>query len=146
MLSKCIDLISILCNSHAEHIQNAINKSNIMDILLTLILVISYLIKLNNYEIKHYVFALIGDLTKSNITVLMSNIDQIMTILINHLECPPSINKYDSNEMAKLYVCNNTCWTIGLLANTYNELLSNYTEPIMIKLLKILCVPRVISH
>lgn len=69
-----------------------------------------------------------------------------MLTLINHLECPPSVNKYDSIEMAKLHVCNNTCWTVGLLANSYPEYMSKYVESIMVKLLKILCVTRVLFH
>jgi len=89
--------------------------------------------------------ALLGDLTKTNNTILSSNFDEIMLILINHLECPPNINKYDKLEMAKLHVCNNTCWTIGLLAIAYKDLQSNYIEAIMMKLLKIFCVARVIN-
>ena len=86
---------------------------------------------------------MIGDLSKSHPSVLIGHFDQIMMILINHLECPQNLNKFDSNEMAKLHVCNNTCWTIGLLANSYPEQIGKYIESIMVKLLKILCVTRV---
>jgi hypothetical protein len=37
MISKSIDFISILCISHAEQIKNSVNKSKIVDILITLI-------------------------------------------------------------------------------------------------------------
>lgn len=66
-----------------------------------------------------------------------------MIIFINHLECPSNLNKNETREMAKMHVCNNTCWTIGMIANSQKEEITKYVETIMLKLLKILCVTRV---
>ena len=86
---------------------------------------------------------MIGDLTKSHPSVLKTHLDNLMIILTHQLECPANINKYDSVEITKLHVCNNTCWTIGLFAMVFKENIAKFIEAIMMKLLKILCVTRV---
>jgi transportin-1 len=36
-------------------------------------------------------------------------------------------------------VCNNSCWTIGILSKTFKETLSNKTENIILRILDFLC-------
>jgi len=43
MISKCIDMISILCNTHSDQIQTVVNQSDILNFMLTLIAVILFL-------------------------------------------------------------------------------------------------------
>ncbi len=143
LISKCIDFISVICITHGEGINNSINKSKIVDLLLTLVSVYCKLKQVNDYELKHYVFALIGDLTKSHPSVLKNYLEDLIIILTHHLECPANLNKYDSVEISKLHVCNNTCWTIGLFAIAFQEQIGKYIDAIMMKLMKILCVTRV---
>jgi hypothetical protein len=92
--------------------------------------------------IRHYVIALFGDLAKTKIKKLEDNFDNIITLLIQHLNIP---NKSANDPYAedKIHICNNSCWTLGLLSITYPEKMGIFIDQIMIKLLKIFCVPRV---
>ncbi len=61
--------------------------------------------------IRHYVIALFGDLAKTKIKKLEDNFDNIITLLIQHLNIP---NKSANDPYAedKIHICNNSCWTL----------------------------------
>ena len=61
----------------------------------------------------------------------------ITSILINSLDLN-ECNKIDAIEIDKLSVCNNSCWTIGLLSMSYSRYMIEFFPAIMKKLITIL--------
>lgn len=95
--------------------------------------------------LRHYVIALFGDLAKTKNKKLEENFDNIVTLLIQDLNIPnKSIN--DPYAEDKIHICNNSCWTLGLLSISYPEKIEVFIDQIMIRLLKIFCVPRVFYY
>ena len=92
--------------------------------------------------LKQYVFALFGDLAKTNNKKIEDNFDNIIVLLIQNLENPTK-NRNNPNTEEKIHACNNSCWTIGLLSIAYSNRIQRYIDQIMERVLKILCVPRV---
>ena len=92
--------------------------------------------------IRHYVIALFGDLAKTNNQKLEENFDNIVTLLIQNLNIPSKATN-DPFIEDKIHICNNSCWTIGLLSIAYPKKIQVHIQLIMNKLLTILCVPRV---
>jgi len=119
-----------------KKIKIPVSNSKICDVIL-------YLINLNETEINYYAFTLIGDIAKVNKSCINMVFDQLMSFLIQNLECPININKNNNDDIYKLNICINCCWTIGILSIIYGNFSINYIEQIMGKLLKILCVPRI---
>jgi len=112
-------------------------------------------LEINENYINHFGIALIGDIGRVDNLIFQENIKYIINTLIKYLELPEYMKaKYgscsDSSnkeliEMEKLSVCNNSCWTIGILAISYPNSVKEFIQPIMKKLTKIISLPRVIK-
>ena len=143
LLAKCIDLISILCETLPAYSSDILNKSSIMNyifVLLEVIIIINF--KTNDLFLKQYVLVLIGDLCKTKNKKIEENFDNLVMLLIENLENSPS-NRNDPNDVDKIHICSNSCWAIGLLSAAHSQKLAIYIDQIMDRLLKMLCVPRV---
>jgi len=112
-------------------------------------LIVVYIYKyldLNENYLNHYGIALLGDIARYDKIILKDNINYITDNLIRNLELPDMTNKSskDNNdiEMEKLSICNNTCWTIGILAISYPDCIKDSVHIIMKKLIKIISLPR----
>jgi len=75
---------------------------------------------------------------KQNLKSVEENLENIIKILIEGLENPHSKN----SDRYKLHCCNNSCWSIGIIAVFYSNKMRSFIDKIMEKLLMILCVPR----
>lgn len=143
LITKCFDLISNIYISVPGYMVNYIKKNQIVEI------VFKFMEIHENY-LNHYGIALIGDIGRVDNQIFQENIKFIINTLIKNLVIPESM-KNNSNkngprepiEMETLSVCNNSCWTIGILAISYPNYLKEFIHPIMQKLTKIICLPRV---
>ena len=136
LLAKSIDMVSILCQQFPSKVRQHHNKNKIIDCVFKFI-------QTNNNFLKHYLIALIGDISKADNSLLKNQFHSVMTIIINNMEIPDN-NKLESLEMERMSVCNNSCWTAGILALSYPFEMDDYVADIMKKILKILSLPKVI--
>jgi hypothetical protein len=133
VISKCVDLISTLCHFLPDVINSDRKKVHIAE-------VAYHILELDNTYLRHYIIVLFGDLTKVDSNLLLPKFDNVIEILINNLDLS---NKFDSMELEKISVCNNSCWTIGLISLSLQEHIRNYIPTIMKNLIKILSFPKV---
>jgi transportin-1 len=131
-LSKSLDLISLLCNFYPTLVKETQNKHKILENFFKLI-------ETDNSYLKHYLIAMIGDIAKADNTILKNKFDEILSVVFQNLDFPVSNNV----EMEHLSVCNNACWTIGIMALNYPDQIRVNVTPILKKLLKIMSLPRV---
>lgn len=87
---------------------------------------------------------LLGDVAKVEASLLHIDFNRVMELLIKNLELPEN-GKFDNNDMERLSVCNNSCWTLGIVAVYCGSNIEKYLDTIIRKLLKILCVPKVLN-
>ena len=149
LITKCFDLISHVYNAVPAYMVNYPKKNKIVEF------VFKYL-EINENYLNHFGIALIGDIARVDNLIFQENIKYIINTLIKYLELPEHSNKtknvcvgYNGNakepiEMEKLSVCNNSCWTLGILAISYPNSTKEFIHPIMKKLTKIISLPRVI--
>ena len=83
---------------------------------------------------------MIGDITKLELKAIEEKCEKIIEILIPFIELKP---KKHENPSEKLSVCNNSIWTIGLLAIFYPQKISPYIDTIMLKFKDILALSKV---
>jgi hypothetical protein len=134
IVSKSMDLLSILCQTNGAIISMSQNKE----------LIVNYtfkIIDMGDYYIRHYAIALIGDICNMEPELIKPRVQLTMDMLLVNLELP--ISKLDTLEVEKLSVCNNSSWTIGLLANNLPQDVKSYIEPVMKSLIKILSYTKV---
>lgn len=130
LINKCLDLISAIYSAAPKKMLEFKNKNLIVENILKLL-------EIPDNYIKHFVIAVIGDIGKIDENIFINQIQKITEILMSNLDLNES-NKLDSVEIDKLSVCNNSCWTIGLLATTYSQYMGEFMKQIMKKLIKIL--------
>lgn len=140
LLTKCFDLLSNIYSSHAGLMQNFEKKN----------LIVAYVYKfldLDENYLNHYGIALLGDIARNDKFILKQNLNFIMDVLIKNLEVPnlnmqnPQENQNEI-EIERLSICNNSSWTIGILAMSYPDCLKNNIHLILNKFLKIISLPR----
>lgn len=131
-LSKSLDLISLLCNFYPTLVKENQNKHKILENFFKLI-------ETDNRYLKHYLIAIIGDIAKADNMILKNKFDEILSVVFQSLDFPVSNNI----EMEQLSVCNNACWTIGIISLSYPDQIRVNVTPILKKLLKIMSLPRV---
>jgi len=135
ILMKSLDLLSTLCQVFPELMKYSEKKEKIVEIVYKI-----FTSETNNdLLLKQYVLALVGDLCKVDTQLLKNNIDFFINILIENLELPTSKSKI---QIDRVSVCNNSCWSIGLLALTYKENVRLYVKSIMAKITNILKAPK----
>jgi hypothetical protein len=130
--SKSIDLISLLCSFYPGQLKESQSKLKILEYFFKLI-------ETGDSYLKHYLIALMGDLAKADNQILKAKFDEVLGVVFQNLDFPESNNV----EMEQLSVCNNSCWTIGLLAMSYPDQVRVNVIPILKKLLKTMSLPRV---
>lgn len=135
LVSKSLDLISILCQSLPECIKNYSNKNKIVEYMFLLI-------NTGEFYLKHYIIALFGDLCKIDANLLKPKFKELIDLLVYYLEVP-ELTKFE--DMEKLSACNNSCWTLGLLSLYCPNEIRPYILQILKKLLKVISLPRVIN-
>ena len=133
LLSKALDTISALAQSFPNYLKNSFNKFNILDFLIEIL-------QAKDLYVIHYTIALIGDITKLELKAIEEKCEKIIEILIPFIELKP---KKHENPSEKLSVCNNSIWTIGLLAIFYPQKISPYIDTIMLKFKDILALSKV---
>jgi len=143
LITKCFDMISTIYNSVPQYMINYPRKNKIVE------LVFKYL-DINENYLNHFGIALLGDIGRVDSYIFQENIKYLINTLIKYLELPKYIKNNNDNgnikepiEMEKLSVCNNSCWTIGILAISYSNSIKEYIHTIMKKLTKIISLPRV---
>lgn len=130
IINKCLDLISVIYSIVPQKMLEFKYKNKIVENIFKLL-------DIDDNYIKHFVIAVIGEIAKIDQQIFFNYIRMITSILINNLDLN-EFNKLDSIEMDKLSVCNNSCWTLGLLAMTYPQFMIEFMQPIMKKLIIIL--------
>lgn len=135
LISKSVDMISILCQQFPNKVRQHQNKSKIVEYIFKLI-------ETNDIFLKHYLIALIGDLCKADNLILKSQFQSVMNIIIGNMEFPENA-KLESIEIERISVCNNSCWTAGIIALCYPSQIVIYVMDIMKKIMKILSLPKV---
>lgn len=130
LINKCLDLISVIYSSLPNLMLEFENKNIITENIFKLL-------EINDHYIKHFVIAVIGDIGKIDNKIFIPHIKTLFNLLIVNLELN-EFNKMDPVEIDKLSVCNNSCWTLGLLAMSYSQFITEFMKIIMNKLIKIL--------
>jgi hypothetical protein len=128
LITKSLNLISVTYNNFSSIMLEYTNKKIIKDTLIKVL-------EINQNYIRHFVIAVIGEITQADSSIFIFSIKNIMKILINCLEYDES---KDKNNFHKLCVCNNTCWTIGILAITYSKTMFEYVNESIKRIIKIL--------
>jgi len=142
IISKCLDLISVLCQVFPEEIKRHPLKFKIMTIIFQLIE--THNIQNVNEEtyLKQFILALIGDICKVDTGLLSNYIEFFLNLLIEHLYIKDKNKHRHSNIILNnISVCNNSCWSIGLIALNYNKM-DGFIERIMDRLMKLITRPK----
>jgi transportin-1 len=126
---KCFDLVSTLCQTNAESIKNHDNKNKIIE------LIYRILDTGDNY-LKHHIIILISEIANIDAELIKPRLDATMNYLIHNLELP--LNKFNTLEVEKISVCNNSTWTLGLIAISLQQDITRYIPSIMEGLVKLL--------
>lgn len=134
IVCKCLDFISVLCHTFSQNIRNSQHKFKIVE---TVFRLLEFDCDIST---KQYTLALIGDLCKVDTNLLYDNINPLIEILTNHLQILDIKNA--RSDINLISVCNNSCWTLGILAITFREKICNYVQRIMENLLKIIRAPK----
>jgi len=149
LITKCFDLISHVYNAVPAYMINYPSKNKIVEF------VFKYL-GINENYVNHFVIALIGDIAKVDNLIFQDNIKYIVNTLIESLDLPEYMrakngcggntngNAKEPIEIEKLSVCNNSCWTLGILAISYPNSVKEFIHPIVKRLTMIISLPRVI--
>jgi transportin-1 len=134
--SKCLEIISSLCQGLKEKVRESNHKYKIVDIIFQL---------LESYNqdsfLKQFLLPLIGDICLVDAKLLQNNIDYFIKILIRDMNLPES-SKNGKLEMDVVSLCNNACWTIGLISLSYPEKIKHYVSEIIEKIIKIISLPK----
>lgn len=130
IINKSLDLLSVIYSLAPQKMLEFKLKNKIVENIFKLL-------EIDDNYVKHFVIAIIGEIAKIDSQIFINYIRMIASILINNLDLN-DCNKLDSIEMDKLSVCNNSCWTIGLLALSYPKLIVEFFPAIMKKLIAIL--------
>ncbi len=137
ILCRCLDLISQLIQNLPYQFCNSPNVPTFMKIISDLFLYDKDL------GVKQYAIALIGDIckTESGKVLLDQHIDSIIHILIESLLLTPvkGSNKYEVNQIS---VCNNSCWTLGLISKIFPEKINFYIAPLITRIINIFALPK----
>ena len=128
LITKSLNLISVSYNNFSSVMLEYTNKKIIKDTLLKVL-------EINQNYIRHFVIAVIGEIAQADSSIFIFSIKNMIGIIIDSLEFD---EKKDKDNFHKLCVCNNTCWTIGLLAITYSKTMYEYVDEIIRKIIKIL--------
>jgi transportin-1 len=134
IVCKSLDLISVLCQVQTERIRRSPHKVKIVETVFRLLEFDS------DISTKQYVLALVGDLCKVDTNLLINNINPLIEVLTNHIRVLDSKN--GRTDINLISVCNNSCWTLGILAVTFMDKICIYIERIMEELLKIIRAPK----
>lgn len=145
MIIKCFDLISTLYYSVPSFMINYNKKNQLIELIFKFI-------DINENFLNHHGIALLGDIGRFDTLIFHENIKYIFNILIMYIELPTILKNNDNSEfnnepiqMEKFSMCNNSCWTLGILAISYPDTLFEYIHIIMSKLTKIISFPKVIK-
>jgi len=134
IICKSLDLISVLCNLFPEKIRISPSKFKIITEVFRLIE------HDKDINTKQYVLALIGDICRVDPNLLEGDIDPLIEILTNHIQIIDFKNC--RGDMKLISVCNNSCWTLGILAVTFKDKIEKYVDIIIGSLLNILKSPK----
>jgi transportin-1 len=132
IISKCLDLISTLCQSLPDIIKAHPKKYKIVELAFKIL-------DTENRYIKHYVIALFGDLIEVDPSIISPYYDRLISILLSNIDLSTNM------DMERLSVCNNSCWTIGILAIKLSKETFKYVSHIMNFMINILAFPKVIN-
>ena len=137
VICRCLDLISQLIQNVSYQFCKSPNVPTLMKIISDLFLYDKDL------GIKQYAIALIGDISKteSGKVLLEEHIDSIIHILIESLMLKPikDTKKYQVNQIS---VCNNSCWTLGLICKIFPEKINVYITSLMSRIINIFALPK----
>ena len=133
LLTKALDTISIIAQNFPDYLKNALSKLNIIDFLFEIL-------QTKDLFIMHYTIALFGDLTKLELKTIENKCEQLFEALIPCIDLKPKKNQ---NQSENISVCNNSIWTIGLLALYFPQKTQPYIDTIMYKFKDILKLPKV---
>lgn len=137
VICRCLDLISQLIQNLSYQFCKSPNVPTLMKIISDLFLYDKDL------GIKQYAIALIGDISKaeSGKVLLEEHIDSIIHILIESLLLKPikDTKKYQVNQIS---VCNNSCWTLGLICKIFPEKINVYITSLMSRIINIFALPK----
>ncbi len=134
IVCKSLDMISVLCQVQTERMRKSPQIIKIVEIVFKLLEFDS------DISTKQYVLALVGDLCKVDSNLLYTNINPLIEVLTNHIRILDSNN--GRSDINLISVCNNSCWTLGILAVTFMDSFCGYVERIIGELLKIIRAPK----
>jgi transportin-1 len=129
LILKTLNLISTSYNNFSFVMIEYSNKDIIKDTLIKVL-------EINDNYIRHFVIALIGEIIQVDTSIFIFSIKNIIGLLINTIDFDYDIN--DKDNFYKISVCNNICWTLGIIAITYSKTMNDYVNEIIKKLIKIL--------
>lgn len=138
IINKSLDLLSVIYSLAPQNMLEFKLKNKIIENIFKLL-------EIDDNYVKHFVIAIIGDIAKIDSQIFINYIRMIALILINNLDLN-DCNKLDSIEIDKLSVCNNSCWTIGLIAMSYSLPMIEFFPAIMKKLIQILTHSKVFFY
>lgn len=136
LLTKALDTISIIAQSFPGYLKNALSYLNIIDFLFEIM-------QTKDLFVMHYTIALFGDLAKLELKIIENKSEQLLETLIPCIDLKPKKNQ---NQSENISVCNNSIWTIGLLALHFPQKTEPYIDTVMYKFKDILKLPKVVFY
>jgi transportin-1 len=134
VISKSIDLISVICQIYPNKLKQSPQNFVLVEYCFQLLTT-------GDSFVVHHVVALLGEITNVEPELIKPHFEKSIEILIKCLEIPT--DKYDSLDMEKFTLCNNSSWTISIFIKHFGYEVNKYTRTILNSLLKILGFPKV---
>jgi transportin-1 len=134
MITKSLDILSALCLSLPDMLREDQDRSKIIESIIKI-----YNSYQNSSYVKQYLFPMIGDICRADTSLLGSHLDFFVNILVNHIQLPEGKIKPD---LETISICNNSCWTIGLISLCHKEALEHKIEEIITKIINLLNRPK----
>lgn len=133
LISKALDLMSITFQTLPDIVKDHPSRFKVVETVYNLLN-----LYINDTYLKQYVLPLIGDICKVDTQLLQNNIDNIINFLLDQLE----YGDIKTLNIDTISVCNNSCWTLGLIVLAYKDKIEIYIDTIIRKIMNIISVPK----
>lgn len=136
LVCKCIDLMIVIIEKNPRYSKEKFNTIKVIDFLFTVITFDKEM------QIKHYVLALLSHLISLDVLEVREKFESICVNLINLINYPTKIEDPIDCSNDHIAICNNASWALSLLALKHSNKISNYVEPIVVRVKVILSANR----
>lgn len=129
IIVTAMNLISNSYNNFSTVMNEYTNKKIIRDVILRIL-------EIEEDYVRHFVVALIGEITMHDNSIFVFHAKFIAENIIDFMD----YDQEKENDKFKLYLINNASWTLGILSKFYEKTIADNIEEIVQKNFKILAI------